>query len=299
MTPGRFALAALFVAAGGLIGFAPAQENIPAPVAPVFADAPESSPKPFEVERKTDIAYRTDKDADPERHKLDVYTPKGQKDFPILFFVHGGTWRSGSKNLYVAIGNSFAKAGYGVVIINYRLSPKVQHPAHAEDVARAFAWTCENIEKYGGDARRLFAMGHSAGGHLVALIATDPSYLKAEKHSPDDIRGVVSISGVYRIYAEVSLFNPIFGKDEEVCKKASPLLNVSGKHPPFLLAYGDKDFEYLDKMAIEMNAALEKCKSPTRLLKLENRNHYTIITSVIDDTDPLNKAIHGFVAKTK
>ena len=115
----------------------------------------------------------------------------------MLLFVHGGRWTTGNKNLYPGIGESLARHGVGVVICNYRLSPAVKHPAHVQDVARAFAWTQSNIASYGGKPDRLFVCGHSAGGHLVALLATDPKYLKAEKLSPSDIRGVVPISGVY------------------------------------------------------------------------------------------------------
>ena len=104
---------------------------------------------PFEVEKVGNVAYYEGSDADPVRHKLDFYYPKGPKDYPVLFFVHGGAWRSGSKELYGGLGKVFAKNGIGVVVINYRLSPKVQHPAHVEDVARAFAWTHKNVGKYG------------------------------------------------------------------------------------------------------------------------------------------------------
>ena len=62
--------------------------------------------------------------------KLDLYLPKGHKDFPVLIFVHGGTWKSGSKDLYGGLGKLYARNGIGTVIINYRLSPKVKHPAH-------------------------------------------------------------------------------------------------------------------------------------------------------------------------
>src|SRR5438874_1699915 len=110
----------------------------------------------FAVEKVIGIAYYEGMDADPVRHKLDLYLPKDQKDFPVLFFVHGGAWRSGSKDLYGPLGTVFAKNGIGVVVINYRLSPKVQHPAHIEDVARAFAWTHKNIGKHGGKADQLF-----------------------------------------------------------------------------------------------------------------------------------------------
>ena len=277
MTSGRIALA--LAALAGFVAPASAQDTSLA------------------VEKHLDIAYRTDAGADKERHKLDVYVPKGKKDFPVLFFVHGGSWRTGNKGLYTAVGNSFAGAGVGTVVINYRLSPKVQHPAHIEDVAKAFAWTAENISKYGGKADQIFACGHSAGGHLVSLMATDPIYLKAEKRTPADIRGVVAISGVYSIDAEFRLFNSVFGKDPDVCKKASPLTHATGKHPPFLIAYADNDFAQLDKMAIDMDAALKKCDSPTTLMKLADRNHYTIIMYLVDPSDLLNKAVGEFIGK--
>lgn len=290
MIPGRFAIAALLALTVGLVGFAPAQTPQPTPA----VAKPAAVPTEFAVEKLADIPYRNGPDAD-ERHKLDVYLPKGQKGFPVLFFVHGGSWKSGTKNLYAALGQAFAKLGIGVVIPNYRLSPKVVHPAHIQDVAGAFAWTCENIAKHGGKPDRIFAFGHSAGGHLVSLLATDPSYLKAEKHSPADIRGVISVSGVYRIYHTETFFHPMFGKSAEVCRNASPIQHVTGKHPPFLIAYADNDYEHLDTLAIEMNSALLKSQCSSRLLKVKNRNHITIIMNVIQPEDALNQALRTFV----
>lgn len=249
------------------------------------------------VKKHADIAYRTGPGADPERHKLDLYTPATTKNFPVLFFVHGGTWRSGKKEMYVALGEEFAKLGIGTVVINYRLSPAVKHPAHVEDVAKAFAWTKANVGKYGGDANKITLFGHSAGGHLVSLLATDPTYLKAEKLTPADVRGVVSVSGVYSILPEVALFHSAFGKDEKVCRLASPLTHVGGKHPPFLLAYGDNDFAQLDRMAIDMAAALKKHDSPCTLLKCDGRNHYSIIMLAIQPDDSLHRAIRAFVGR--
>ena len=96
-----------------------------------------------EVVVVNDIAYYEGPDADAKKHKLDVYTPKGLKDFPVVFFIHGGTWSSGDRKMYGNMGQMFARQGIGVVVISYRLSPAVTHPAHIEDVARAFAWTAE------------------------------------------------------------------------------------------------------------------------------------------------------------
>ena len=92
----------------------------------------------FEVETIKDVAYYEGDAAHPVKHKLDLFLPKGHKDFPVLFFVHGGSWRHGDKGflgIYSNIGRCFAEQGIGTVVINYRLSPSVKHPEHIKDVA--------------------------------------------------------------------------------------------------------------------------------------------------------------------
>ena len=287
-TSNPYALIGMLVSAGLLAD----------PRAALGADeAPAPRPAGFAVERHRDIAYRTGPGADKERHALDVYTPKGKKDFPVVLFVHGGAWKWGDKALYAGIGESFAARGVGVVVCNYRLSPKVQHPAHVEDVAAAFAWTAENIAKYGGDREQLFVCGHSAGGHLVSLLATDPAHLKAVKHAPGEIKGVISISGVYKIYHTEKVFLEAFGKDEALCLKASPLTHVAGKHPPFLIAYADMDYEHLDSMAKDMDAALRKVANPCDLLVCKDRSHISIVINLVQLDDPLHKSIFDFVTR--
>ena len=189
MSPGRTVRFA-FVAAMSLgLGWSPAREK------PAAAEARMTE---YEVERHPDLEYQTGPDAD-VRHKLDLYVPVGAKNYPVMIYIHGGGWKAGSKTLYIGLGRTFARHGIGVAIINYRLSPRVKHPGHIEDVAKAFAWVKGNIAKHGGDPANITLMGHSAGGHLAALLATDPSYLKAEKLEPSNIRGVISVSGVYQI----------------------------------------------------------------------------------------------------
>jgi arylformamidase len=255
----------------------------------------------YGVEVLTDLAYRDDKDADAERNKLDLYLPKGAKDFPVMMFVHGGAWMSGDKGLYNSLGKQFAANGVGTAIINYRLSGKdstVKHPDHIQDVAKAFAWVHTNIAKYGGRADRIFISGHSAGAHLVALLATDDTYLKAEKLSLDDIHGVMALSGVYTIVPLVPIFTRPFGKDEEVCKAASPINHVTGKHPPFLIAYGDVDFPFCDKMSDQFCSKLKDCKCEAATMKVSDRNHFTIIFKVaMDEKDVCTKAMYDFIGK--
>jgi acetyl esterase/lipase len=253
------------------------------------------------VEKHLNLAYNLAKDADPVRHKLDLYVPKGAKDFPVMMFVHGGAWTSGNKDLYAALGNTFAQQGIGTAIINYRLSNRngtgVKHPEHVKDVARAFAWVKANAAKYGGNRDKLYISGHSAGGHLVSLLATDEQYLKAEGCSVADIKGVMTVSGVYTISTLLNRFQSIFGEDEAACKAASPITHVKEKEPPFLIAYGTKDFPFLDQMAEQFGKKLSDCKCAAKVLKLD-RDHYSIIIRLAASADDeLTKAMIEFMTK--
>ncbi|HKB06133.1 MAG TPA: alpha/beta hydrolase [Gemmataceae bacterium] len=264
---------------------------------PVAAEEPKAASA---VEKHLNLAYHSAKDADPVRHKLDLYVPKGAKDAPVMMFVHGGSWRSGNKDLYATLGDTFAKQGIVTAVINYRLSNAkggAKHPDHIHDVAKAFAWVKENTPKYGGSKEKLFISGHSAGGHLVALLATNEEYLKAEKCSLKDIRGVMALSGVYSIAPTLGIIRDAFGTEEDVCKAASPLTHVKEKEPPFLIAYGTKDFPFLDQMAEQFGKKLKECKCDATVMKLD-RDHFSIVIRLAASADdPLTKAMVEFMGK--
>jgi acetyl esterase/lipase len=248
----------------------------------------------FDVVFTKNIAYVEGKDADPVRHRLDVYVPKGQKDFPVLLFAHGGGWKNGKKDEFEFLGKTLAKHGVGVVTINYRLFPDVKFPSNVQDVARAFAWTHDKIKQYGGNPDRLLVGGHSAGGHLVSLLATDESYLKAHKLRLSDIRGVVSISGLYEIRR--GRF-PLFEDSDEGVKKASPLHQVKEGLPPFLLVYGDHDFPGFGDMAETFAKALRDAKCQVTCMQVKDRTHGSVALKIAEEGDPVQQAILDFVGK--
>ncbi len=249
----------------------------------------------YEVEVVRDIPYVEGPEADPKKHKLDLYLPKGLKDFPVVFFVHGGGWRSGDRKLYGNFGRVFAKNGVGAVIISYRLTPPNMHPAHIKDVAKAFAWTYKNIAKYGGKSSEIFVTGQSAGGHLAALLATNDQYLATESLSPKAIKGVMPMSGIY-------LFPPgwmevIIGKGEKAAESASPLKHVDGKEPPFLILYADRDFPTCDKMSQDFHAMLLKNHVESTCEVINDRNHISIIFKMMfNEADPATQALLKFIA---
>src|SRR5438552_3649939 len=111
-----------------------------------------------EVERILGVSYCDGARSDKLRHKLDLFLPKGKKDYPVVVLVHGGAWIVGDNRccgLYSSVGEYLASQGIGVVMPNYRLSPHVKHPEHIQDVARAFAWTKQNIAEHGGRTDQL------------------------------------------------------------------------------------------------------------------------------------------------
>ena len=247
----------------------------------------------FEVEVHKDIPYVDGTDVD-ERQKLDLYLPKGVKDYPTLFFIHGGGWTQGSRSGFDRIGRTFARNGVAFVSVGYRLSPKVQHPAHIQDVAKGFAWTVGNIGKYGGNPGALFVSGHSAGGHLAALLATDEDYLKAEKLSLKNIKGVIPVSGVFVVSTRMK---NVFGEDAEVCKKASPQTHAREGLPPFLIIYGDNEIAGLGKQAEAFAPALKEKKVETSILMGKDRTHGSIMMRMAGEDDPATQAVLEFIAK--
>ena len=125
--------------------------------------------KEYKYERTKNIVY---KEIDDETLKLDAYIPEGDGPFPAILVVHGGAWRLGSKGQLAMYARSLAKRGFVCFAINYRLAPKHKSPAQTEDCRDAVRWVRQNGHKYKADPKRIGAMGYSAGGHLVSMLAT-------------------------------------------------------------------------------------------------------------------------------
>ena len=168
-------------------------------------EAPDTAPGMLKVRKTLDIAY-----GDHERQKLNLVLPDTDKPFPTVMWIHAGAWSFGGRENETALGTRFAERGIGFAAISHRLTsgawmdaklPKegVRHPAHIEDCARAFAWLHKSIKAKGGDPSRLFVSGHSSGGHLSALLALDPRYLKAHDLPITAIRGAIPVGGGYEL----------------------------------------------------------------------------------------------------
>ncbi len=116
-----------------------------------------------------------------KHHWLDVYRPAVPREpLPVVLYIHGGGFRILSKDSHWGMGLAFAKRGYVVFMVNYRLAPKNKFPAAVEDVAKALQWVGKNAHEYGGDASRLVLAGESAGANLATTLAVMSSYRRDE-----------------------------------------------------------------------------------------------------------------------
>lgn len=130
-----------------------------------------------------------------ERQVLDIYTPAGAKQRPVIFWIHGGGWQVGDKTSVQLKPQAFVDKGFVFVSTNYRLLPDVEMGDIIRDVAKSLRWVHENVTKHGGDPQRILVMGHSAGAQLAALICTDSRYLLAEGLPLTFIRGCMPVDG--------------------------------------------------------------------------------------------------------
>lgn len=247
---------------------------------------------------------------------LDIYSPKNAKDLPVMIYIHGGGWRKGDKSAVGLKAEYFTSKGWIFVSVNYRLVPDGQHPKNVEDVAAAIAWVHDNISKRGGDPEKLFIMGHSAGAHLVALVATDEHPLKKAGKPLSVIKGVIPLdTQAYDVPKQVAesitaTYGEVFGKDDAMQRDASPIHHIARDKgiPPFLIFYssgmGDQPNSTRPVRANAFADALKKAGVPAEVVDASDRNHGQINQRFGDpsDTKVTGKAeafLNGILGKKK
>jgi acetyl esterase/lipase len=210
---------------------------------------------------------------------LDVFEPPaGTHDAPVVVFFYGGAWRNGTREQYRFVGSRLAPRGMLVVVADYRTFPRAVFPAFVDDGARAVAWAHANARAHGGDPRRVFVVGHSAGAHIAALLATDARYLARHGLAPCALAGAIGLAGPYKFDIEGELA-PIFGARSQ-WPDALPLAFVDGDEPPFLVIHGDADERVDARNGPRMAEALRAHGVAVRLEMLPGGKHRTPLAGI-------------------
>jgi acetyl esterase/lipase len=184
---------------------------------------------------------------------------------PVIAFIHGGGWASGTPHDYRFIARMLAPQGYAVVLTGYRLHPDACYPAMLEDGAAALGWIAAHAGEWGGDARRVVVMGHSAGAYNAAMLGLDRRWRQAGVPLPC---GIVGLAGPYDFlplddHTTIATFGHVAN-----LRETQPITHVHGTAPPLLLIHGADDRRVRPRHSLALARALASCgaRSETHVL---------------------------------
>lgn len=218
---------------------------------------------------------------------LDIYYPKPlaqamkaesaiDKSYPMVVFVHGGSWETGSKEEYAFVGQSLAQAGYVTAVINYRKAPENVYPDYVKDAAQAIAWSYDNAKSFHADPNRLAVIGHSAGAFNAVAAVANEDFLAPYGMKPKDLGAVIGIAGPYsydfRQYDSATAFGANATPDEVM-----PDRQIKGEQPPYLLLTAEKDKVVHITNAIKMTEALKAAGVNVETGEIKGASHATSI----------------------
>lgn len=222
---------------------------------------------------------------DDERQRLDIHAPAEGTNLPIMIWIHGGGWQFGSKFNVGAKPKAFNEKGFVLVSMNYRLYPATDYKGQGADIAKAIRWVREHAGEFGASPDRIFLMGHSAGAHLAALVATDHRYLEAEGLKLDAIQGVVLLDGAaYDVARQIEqagqrsrLFVTVFSEDPKAQADASPTSHVASNKgiPPFLILHVERRID-ARLQSETLGAKLRDAGGEARVVACSGKTHATI-----------------------
>jgi acetyl esterase/lipase len=231
-----------------------------------------------------------------QRCVIDLYLPT-TTSFPTLIWFHGGGLNKGQRDgkVNVAIGQRFAARGIAFASVGYRLSPTVKYPTYIEDSAAAVAYISKNIAAHGGDPKRLFISGHSAGGYLALMLALDSHYLNKVGIEEHQIAGYLPLAGQTVTHNTVRAERQLH-KNTIIVDDAAPLYFIRDKTQPLFLFAADNDAPARaeENKLLYANFIAVGNKSVTFHLA-GNRTHETLCSQLADPDDPVRLLMEAFI----
>jgi acetyl esterase/lipase len=215
------------------------------------------------------------------RQKLDVYTPTSaapSAGWPVVVFFYGGSWNTGERAEYRFVATALAARGVLTLVADYRLYPEVRYPDFLNDSALALAHGLAQAARLGGDPKRVFVMGHSAGAYNAAMLALDARWLAAVGHAPAELAGFIGLAGPYDFFptdnpdAQPVFFHPNYPEH------AQPIEFPSASAPrSFLGAPVNDKLVSPTRSTMQMAAKLQTAGAPVTLKMYERASHTTLI----------------------
>ena len=225
--------------------------------------------------RTKDVAYGSG-----ARQQLDVYRPRARGGAaPVVVFLYGGRWQSGSKDQYRLLGDALTRRGVVLVVPDYRLYPEVKFPGWVDDAAEAVRWTRKNIERFGGDTAQIWVVGHSAGAHTAVLLALDERYLRKFGTPANAVRGYVSIAGpVDTVWTDPDV-QALMGPRARWSETYPRSHIVEGRKENLLFLHGADDKTVSPANSVGLAALIRKSGGRARSIAYRGVGHVEIVVA--------------------
>lgn len=210
---------------------------------------------------------------------LDVWRPSAataSDRLPVLIFWYGGGWVHGDRRAYAFVGRAFARAGFVVILPDYRKVPGVRFPAFVQDGAQAVKWTRDHVTAFGGDAGRVVVSGHSAGAYIAAMLALDRRWLRAEGLDPALIKAAAPMCGPYDFFPftkrrSIEAFQGV--KDGPL---SQPIHFARADAPPLMLLSAGQDVQVEAHNAVNLTARLKALGAPVTYRDYPGLSHENV-----------------------
>lgn len=226
------------------------------------------------------------------RNKLDIFMPKVKRGpARVVIFFHGGYWQAMDKSVFSFIAEPFTDQGFITVIPNYPLAPEAQMKDIVDGCRRSIIWLSRHIQRFGGDPGKLHLAGHSAGGHLVAMMsATDWQGLGMDEGT--GIYSACSLSGLFQLEPiRLSYLNNKLGLSSDDVQQWSPLYLKPDIDIPFLAAVGSEESEEYHDQSKDFSAAWDQFGTDTEYMSVPETNHFSILDAFCDQNSKLRQRL--------
>jgi len=223
-----------------------------------------------------------------EAQKMDIFRARGPSK-AVLMFIHGGYWRALDKRFYNFLAPALTDAGVTFANVNYALCPTVTIEEIVRQVLQAGAWLYRNASNFGGDPRRLYVTGNSAGGHLTAMMLAALWPVFAPDLPRKVFQGGLSISGVHdlRPLVGAEFLKPQVNFDLAVARRCSPVLMPPATDAKLWTCVGGAE----PKAFHDLNAAIAQAwpKVFAGDIKMPGENHLSVVEKLGDPSSALFK----------
>ncbi|MDJ0957135.1 MAG: alpha/beta hydrolase [Arenicellales bacterium] len=235
---------------------------------------------------REDIAYGTG-----EREKLDIF-PARRPDSPVIVFIHGGYWQLLDKSRFSFIAPPLIEKGLTVIVLNYPLCPAVKLKDIVQSLRWAMVFLYRNLRKYNGDPERINIVGHSAGGHLVAMLLATPWRELDSSLQDGFIENGVSISGLFELEPIRHTFvNEALKLDQSEIDELSPISLAAPSKGKLDLFVGARESEEFKRQSADFAKTWSTAEFQTHYEELAGQDHFSIVDEIVNPKSSIHKAL--------